>query len=636
MATQAIKTITTERHEVEAEPHRFVFGSMDKFFTLTLDMFFIAGFDGYFKQMNPVCEKTLGFTSKEFLSQPWLEFIHPDDQPSTLKHLQKLATATGPLQFENRYRCKDGSYKWLLWNATLCQEEQLIYAAARDNTERKQAEEAQRESQECFRLFVEGVDDYAIMMLDPLGRIVSWNAGAERIKCYQASEIVGQHVSCFYTNEDIQIGKPEQGLKIAASQDRFEDEGWRVRKDGSKFWANVVTTALRTEDGQLRGFARVTRDITERKLASQALQKAHDELEKRVEERTAELTQTNELLKQKIAEHEQAEAALRQSKARLKNQAQQLEAETRHARSLLQELQRTQAQLIQTEKMSSLGQLIAGIAHEINNPVGFIYGNLDYATCYVKDLMRLVDLYSFHYPQPVAQIQAEIKAIDLDFLMSDMPKLLSSMKVGATRIRQVVLSLQNFLRAEQAKMKPVDIHEGIDSTLLLLQHRLKATAETPEIKVCKEYGILPLVECYAGQLNQVFMNLLTNAIDVLEASAGNQDSPRCISVTTGVEEIRREYTGANSDEKTPHAVIRIADNGPGMSEEVCRRLFDPFFTTKPVGKGTGLGLSISYQIVVEKHGGQLTCVSEPGRGAEFLIAIPIRQEQSSSTLSQCA
>lgn len=636
MATQAIKIITTERKGKEAEQSRFVWGSLDKFFTLTLDMFFIAGFDGYFRQMNPICEKTLGFTTKEFLSQPWIEFIHPEDQRSMLNHLQKLAPATDPIQFENRYRCKDGSYKWLLWNATICHEEQLIYAVARDNTERKQAEEARRESEEYFRSFVEGVDDYAIVMLDPLGHIVSWNAGAERIKLYQASEIIGEHVSCFYPDEDIQIGKPEQGLTIAASQDRFEDEGWRVRKDGSKFWAHVVTTALRTEDGQLRGFARVTRDITERKLASQALQKAHGELEKRVEKRTAELTQTNQLLKQKIAEHERAEVALRQSKARLKNQAQQLEAETQHAKSLLQELQRTQAQLIQTEKMSSLGQLIAGVAHEINNPVGFIYGNLDYATCYIKDLMRLMDLYSFHYPQPVAQIQAEIKAIDLDFLMADMPKLLSSMKVGATRIRQVVLSLQNFLRAEQAKMKPVDIHEGIESTLLLLQHRLKPTAENPEIKVGKEYGILPLVECYAGQLNQVFMNLLTNAIDVLEASSGSQGGSLCITVTTGVEEIRREYAGANSGEKTPHAVIRIADNGPGMSEEVCRRLFDPFFTTKPVGKGTGLGLSISYQIVVEKHSGQLTCVSEPGRGAEFLIAIPIQQDQSSSILSQCA
>jgi len=206
-----------------------------------------------------------------------------------------------------------------------------------------------------------------------------------------------------------------------------------------------------------------------------------------------------------------------------------------------------------------------------------------------------------------------------------MPKLLSSMKVGANRLRQIVLSLQNFLRAEQTEMKPLDIHEGIESTLLLLQYRLKATAERSEITVLKEYGNLPLVECYAGQLNQVFMNLLTNAIDVLDESADGKALPRRITISTSVEAISREDKGLSREKMIPHAVIRIADNGVGMSEEVCRRLFEPFFTTKSVGKGRGLGLSISYQIVVEEHGGQLTCSSEPGKGTELSIAIPIRQ-----------
>lgn len=627
MTTQAARTSTTKRKAKNAEPNHFGNGSLNKFFGLTLDMFFIAGFDGYFQQMNSVCETILGFTTKELQERRWIEFIHPEDQLSTLEQLQPLTTAAvaETIQFENRFRCKDGSYKWLSWNATSCPEQQLIYTVARDNTDRKQAEEAQRESEERFRLLVEGVDGYAIIMLDPLGRVVSWNAGAQSIHQYQASEIIGQHVGCFYTSKDIQLGKPQQGLEIAASQGRFEEEGWRVRQDGSKFWANVTISALRAEDGRLRGFARVTRDVTERKLAQEARQRDCDELEKRVEERTAELRQTNELLKQEIAERKRTEAALRESEARLKKQAEQLEAETRHVKSLLQELQLTQAQLIHTEKMSGLGQLLAGIAHEINNPVGFIYGNIDYASCYIQDLMRLVELYSVHYPKPIPQIEAEMEAIDFHFMMTDMPKLLASMKVGATRLRQIVLSLQNFLRTEQTEMKPLDLHEGLDSTLLLLQHRLKETSEHPEITVVKEYGHLPLVECYAGQLNQVFMNLLTNAIDVLEASAENQETPCCISISTSVTEMSKPCRGASDQQKTPHAVIRIADNGPGMSEEVCRRLFEPFFTTKPVGQGTGLGLSISYQIVVEKHGGHLTCISEPGKGSEFSIAIPVQQ-----------
>jgi two-component system, NtrC family, sensor kinase len=625
MATQAAKTLTLESKRGEAEPNRFLCSALDKFFTLTLDMFFITGFDGYFKQLNPICEKKLGFTTEELLCQRWIEFIHPEDQQSTLEQLQKLTTATDPIQFENRFRCKNGSYKWLLWNVSACQEEQLIYAVVRDNTECKQAEEARQESEEHFRLLVEGVNDYAIVMLDPVGRVVSWNTGAQRIHQYRSSEIVGQHVSCFYTEKDIQLGKPEQSLEIAARQGRFEEEGLRVRKDGSKFWANVVITALTGEDGQLRGFARVTRDITERQQDQDALQKAHHELEKRVEERTAQLTQTNELLKQEIAEREKTEAALRQSKARLKKQAQQLEEEKQHVTSLLEELKQTQAQLIHNEKMSGLGRLVAGIAHEINNPVGFIYGNLDYATCYMKDLMRLVELYSLHYPQPVGQIQTQMEAMDFNFLMADMPKLLSSMKVGATRLRQILLSLQNFLRAEQAEMKPLDIHEGIDSTLLILQHRLKGTDERPPITVIKDYGPLPPVECYAGQLNQVFMHLLNNAIDVLEEYAGERETSRYITISTDIQEISKEPIDAEDTDKNPHAIIRICDNGPGMSEEVSSRMFEPFFTTKTVGKGTGLGLSISYQIIVEKHGGQLTCVSEPGKGTEFSIIIPVRQ-----------
>ncbi|MBD2123067.1 ATP-binding protein [Trichocoleus sp. FACHB-262] len=301
-------------------------------------------------------------------------------------------------------------------------------------------------------------------------------------------------------------------------------------------------------------------------------------------------------------------AEVQKTSAELQEKAQELE-------QTLRELQQTQAQVVQSEKMSSLGQLVAGIAHEINNPVNFIYGNLNYAGEYIQDLTGVLKLYQRQFPHPTPEIAEEIEAIDLDFLLADLPKLLASMKVGADRIQKIVLSLRNFSRMDEAEMKAVDIHEGIDSTLMILQNRLKAKSDRPEIAVVKDYGNLPLVECYAGQLNQVFMNLLSNAIDALEDS----QTPASEPPQTPTIAIHTRQLGSQSVE------IRIADNGPGIAKADQRRLFDPFFTTKPIGKGTGLGLSISYQIVTDKHGGVLHCNSAPGKGTEFLIEIPLRQ-----------
>ncbi|MDJ0618208.1 MAG: PAS domain S-box protein [Calothrix sp. MO_192.B10] len=296
----------------------------------------------------------------------------------------------------------------------------------------------------------------------------------------------------------------------------------------------------------------------------------------------------------------------------------------------LKELQATQAQLIQSEKMSSLGQLVAGIAHEINNPVNFIHGNINHASQVTQDLLGLVKMYQEYYPDPVPEIESEIEAVDLEFICDDLPKLLTSMRMGTDRIRQIVLSLRNFSRLDQAEMKAVNIHEGIDSTLLLLQNRLKAQPERMEIQVIKEYGDLPLVQCYAGQLNQVFMNLLANAIDSLEELMENpqqSNNPSLLAVKNFQEFVPQ--IRIITEAKDQLALIRIADNGLGMTAEVKQRLFDPFYTTKPVGKGTGMGLSISYSIIVEKHRGQLQCISEPGKGAEFVIAIPLEQKISS-------
>ncbi|MEP1059821.1 MULTISPECIES: PAS domain-containing sensor histidine kinase [Cyanophyceae] len=300
----------------------------------------------------------------------------------------------------------------------------------------------------------------------------------------------------------------------------------------------------------------------------------------------------------------------KQAETQLKQQATDLE----HA---VQELCRTQTQMVQNEKMSSLGQLVAGVAHEINNPVNFIYGNLTHANDYTQDLLRLLSLYEEHYPNPVDAIKAAVEAIDLEFLMADLPKLLVSMKVGADRIQKIVASLRSFSRLDEAEVKDVDIHEGIDSTLMILHNRLKSKSDCPAIEIVKDYGTLPKIECYAGQLNQVFMNILSNAIDALDEQnqhrslAAFAEHPSTITIQTKV-------TG-----KT--VVIQMTDNGPGIPKAVQKRLFDPFFTTKAVGKGTGMGMSISHQVITERHKGSLKCRSLPGQGASFIIEIPIQQ-----------
>ncbi|NEO85171.1 MAG: hypothetical protein F6J87_13120 [Spirulina sp. SIO3F2] len=295
--------------------------------------------------------------------------------------------------------------------------------------------------------------------------------------------------------------------------------------------------------------------------------------------------------------------------AEVQTRTSEIEQQKKNLQTTLAQLQKTQTQLIQNEKMSSLGQMVAGIAHEINNPANFIFGNLRHLNEYTQNLIDLVNAYEQAYPAPLSTVLELKEEIDLLFLQDDLPKILDSIKVGTHRIREIVKSLRSFSRLDESDYKAVDLHEGIDSTLLMLDSRLKVQAHRPEIKIIKDYNCPVQIDCYPGQLNQAFFNLMVNAIDVLgdDAASGRNLEPR-IQIQTRFE--------------NEQAIVSIADNGPGIPEDIRQKIFDPFFTTKAVGQGTGLGLSISYSIVVEQHHGTLVCVSHPGEGTEFIITIP--------------
>ncbi|MBD2494693.1 PAS domain-containing protein [Nostoc sp. FACHB-280] len=427
-------------------------------------------------------------------------------------------------------------------------------------------QEAFIECEDHFRTIVENANNI-ISALTPDGFYSYVSPNWREILGHEVSEVEGQPFASFLHPEDLSTCTDyfTKALITGEPQDTIE---YRIKhKNGTWRWHSCYLSAIKDASGSIIYFVGICHDITVRKR--------------------------EEIRRQRI------EKALRKSEAKFRTKTQQLE-------ETLRQLQQTQSQLIQSEKMSSLGQLVAGIAHEINNPVNFIYGNVKYANDYVQDLLHLIEIYQQYCSPSSPEIYQEIYAVDLDFIRHDLPKVLDSMNTGAERIRQIVLSLRNFSRVDEEGMKFVNIHEGIDNALLLLQNRLKSQPESSEIEVIKEYGDLPQVMCHPGQINQVFMSLLTNAIDALEEVAIAHPQ---IQIRTQVQ--------ANDRIK-----ISITDNGSGINEKIRDRIFDPFFTTKPVGKGTGMGLSISYQIIVKKHRGELYCISTPGGGTEFVISIP--------------
>ncbi|MEG3927548.1 MULTISPECIES: PAS domain S-box protein [unclassified Microcoleus] len=508
------------------------------------------------------------------------DLIHPEDRQNHDESVAISAQSLQAWQWEGRMVLPSGNIRWFQINARPEAKDNgdiLWDGIAVDVTDRKQAELELQESQQFIQKVAEATPGILYLYDLEEQRNIYTNTSLFGLLGYTLDDITAMDSSLMP-----QLIYPEDLPKIVKHHASFaEVEDGETREIeyrvqgayGQLLWLQSRDTIFsRNAEGQAKVIIGVSQDITTRK---------------------------------------QAEEALRQSEEREREKARDLESALRSLRS-------TQTQLIQTEKMSSLGQLVAGIAHEINNPVNFIHANIDYLNQYTTQLLDLVSLYEDEYPEPNSRIVDRIQEIDLDFMAEDLIKLVGSMQVGTERIRQIVLSLRNFSRLDESAMKPVDIHAGIESTLLILQHRLKSRDSRPEIEVIKEFGKLPLVECYASQLNQVFMNIIANAIDAIEERYHQLSVPQSetksgrITISTGV---------------TPQKTVRveISDNGTGIPEGIVDRIFNPFFTTKAVGKGTGLGMSIAHSIVVEKHKGKIECISSIGCGTTFNIEIPIDQ-----------
>lgn len=530
-----------------------------RFFTLSIDLLCIAGFDGHFKRLNPAWEKTLGFSNQELIDRPFVEFVHPDDREATIRETERLTQGEQTISFENRYRCKDGSYRWLTWNATVQPEQQLIYATAHDVTRRRRNEQTVRDFQVFLDSIVENIP-LMIFVKDAKDlRFILHNRAGERLLGRPRSELIGRNDYDFFPKEeaDFFTAKDRAVLESGSLVDVPEEP---LETPGGIRYLHTKKIPIFDQAQNPLYLLGISEDITERKLAEEQLR------------------QQNVLLQELARSEREASDALKKA----------------------------QSQMIQTEKLAALGQLVAGVAHEINNPLAFVSNNVAVLQREFASLTKLLELYQTGEPKLAAadpelvrQIGELSERVDLPYVMKNLPELIARSREGLRRIQQIVSDLREFSRQESERemQRGVDINAGVESTLNILNGRAKRSG----VELKRELAPLPAITCQAAKINQVILNLAANAIDACQ-QGGTVTVRTAPAPGGGVE-------------------IRVIDTGTGITPEVRQKIFDPFFTTKPQGQGTGLGLSISHGIVAD-HRGRIDVESEPGKGSCFIVRLP--------------
>ncbi|MFZ0298505.1 MAG: PAS domain S-box protein [Candidatus Sulfotelmatobacter sp.] len=616
----------------------------NRFMDLSVDLFCVAGFDGFFKNLNPSFEKTLGFTTKELMASPYLEFIHPDDRPATVVEKDGLAEGKVTFAFENRYLCKDGSYKWLLWNAVSVPEQEVIYAVARDITERKRAEEALRDSREQLRLLLDSVKDYAIFMLDPFGKVTSWNQGAERIKGYKPDEIIGRHFSCFYPTEDVQTGKPERELQIAAAEGRYEEEGWRTRKDGSRYWGDVIITALSDGAGKLRGFSKISRDITERRRAEELLRESEERHRKLFDNNphptwvfdreTLRFLAVNDAAVHKygysrdeflamtlkdIRPPEDVPALLETVKTlgegnessgawrhRLKDGTLIDTENTSYALNFLGRAARvvvvvdiTQRKRDEAEKREIMDSLAA-----TNQELGLRNREVERAT-HMKSKFLASMSHELRTP-----LNAIVGFSDLlgegtsGVLNTKQKRFVDHIKQGSAHLLQLINDILDLSKIEAGQLELHTEQFLVQDALPEVLSTIDPLAMAKNIRLEHKLESKSLVKADRVRFKQILYNLLSNAVKF--TPKGGRISIECADHWDFVR-------------------VSVSDTGTGIRPEDQEVIFDEFRqgegTADGLHEGTGLGLAITRRLV-EQQGGKITVESKLGEGSRFTFSLP--------------